>query len=53
MIKIKFSCCDRVPHYEITYDVAGTKKLYQVCEECANLDCFQKFIVEKEEIKNE
>jgi hypothetical protein len=53
MIKIKYSCCNRIPSYEITYEVAGTKKSYQVCKKCNNLECFQKFVFEKEEIRND
>ncbi len=46
-------CCDNLPSFTITYDVAGVFKVYSVCESCSKLDCFSQFVVEKVPIEND
>jgi len=45
-----FTCCSNTPIFLIKYVVAGKNKTYRVCDICANLECFQKYIIEKLEL---
>jgi len=47
-----FSCGHADSRFLITYSVAGEQKTYKVCQECSREEPFQKFIIEKKEIKN-
>ena len=54
-MKIQIFTCN-VEHptkFEIKYSVAGEQKIYHVCQSCSQLDCFQKFIIEKKAFDGE
>lgn len=49
-----FRCDEDHPiKFEIKYSVAGEQKIYHVCKSCSQLECFQKFIIEKKELSGE
>ena len=47
-----FSCPHKTHVYQITYSVAGQEKTYELCSECARLECFSKFIVIKKTLES-
>jgi hypothetical protein len=51
-VKQIFPCNVEHPtKFEIKYSVAGEQKIYNVCQICSQLECFQKFIIEKKELR--
>ena len=49
MNKEIIECCKNPVKFIITYEVAGEQKRYSVCESCADLECFSKHIIKKED----
>ena len=45
--------CNHSPKYEMVFDVAGRQKIYRLCSKCAFLDVFGKFLVSKQQVKED
>ena len=49
--KLIYPCCKNgKPIFLIRFNVAGEQKSYRVCKSCESLECFQKFIIQKEKL---
>jgi len=49
--KLIYKCCKNGKSaFLIRFRVAGEQKIYNVCKSCSQLECFQKFIIEKKEL---